>query len=220
MIKMKKVAVLMVITLLIFFYLEVHQVTKAAPQLPSEPDKNEPTITIQEPRQNQTYPSTVHYSITVKKPSSWFSYNPIHGSIMIIKYKIDNNQEVEIADLPDYYSNQPLNYNGELTNLSEGEHIFQIRVHSCSYYNNQYDENNPMSWLVEQYYYIDTYANVTFTIQQNQTTPTPSIYPSPTIPEFPTQILLTLLTLTSIAIISIIVRKHQTFPRHKMYETS
>ncbi len=45
-------------------------------------------------------------------------------------------------------------------------------------------------------------------------TPTFSISPTPTVPEYPTQILLTLFILTSIAIISIIVRKHQTFPRH------
>src|SRR5690606_12793623 len=55
---------------------------------------------------------------------------------------------------------------------------FQIRVHSCSYYNSQYDESNPMSWGVEQYYYIDTYSNVTFTVQtEAPMTPTPS--PSP-----------------------------------------
>ncbi len=135
------------------------------PILPTTPDKNEPTMTIIEPS-NKTYNvNTIHYSVTVREPSSWFDYNPIHGQIMLIWYTVDNNKEIEIADEPDYSSQQPLNYEGYITNLSDGNHTFQIHVHSCSYYNSYYDKNNSQTWSIEQYYYIDTYSDkINFTI--------------------------------------------------------
>jgi hypothetical protein len=149
------------------------------PSLPKTPDKNEPTVTVNEP-DNTVYSNTknVHYSVTVRKPSSWFDYDPIHGQIMLIWYTLDTNKEVEIADEPDYRNRQPLIYEGDLNSLSDGNHSFQIRIRSCSYYNSFYDENNSNTWKAEEYYYIDTYSEKTnFTVN-----PIPStLEPSPTI---------------------------------------
>ncbi len=169
--KKKVETILVLLTILIITITNIQFITLTVanpspkPILPTTPDKNEPTITLNEPS-NKTYNvGTIHYSVTVKKPSSWFDYNPIHGQIILIWYTIDNNKEIEIADEPDYTSQQPLNYEGDMTNLSDGNHSFQIHIHSCSYYNSHYDKNNSQTWDAEEYYYIDTYSNrINFTI--------------------------------------------------------
>ncbi len=151
--------------------------------LPTTPDKNEPTITISEPINNKTYDvDTIHYSLTIRKPSSWFDYDPVHGQIMVILYKLDNNNEVAISNYADYlkYGKEPFSYQGDLTNLSEGNHSFQIRIHSDSYYNSYYDKNDSRTWNIEMNYYIDTYSEKTnFTVNTIPSTlePSPTIQP-------------------------------------------
>ncbi|HLN44835.1 MAG TPA: hypothetical protein VK209_03935 [Candidatus Sulfotelmatobacter sp.] len=169
--KKKVETIILLLTLLIITIATFQFITLAVanpspkPILPTTPDKNEPTITINEPF-NKTYNvGTIHYSLIVRKPSSWFDYDPVHGQIILIWYTIDNNKEIEIADEPDYTSQQPFNYEGDITNLSDGNHSFQIHIHSCSYYNSLYDKNNSQTWNAEEYYYIDTYSNkINFTI--------------------------------------------------------
>ena len=152
--------------------------------LPTTPDKNEPTITISEPIINKTYDvDTIHYSLTIRKPSSWFDYDPVHGQIMVILYKLDNNNEVAISNYADYlkYGKEPFSYQGDLTNLSEGNHSFQIRIHSDSYYNSYYDKNDSRTWNIEMNYYIDTYSEKTnFMVNTIPSTlePSPTIQPT------------------------------------------
>jgi len=152
--------------------------------LPTSPDKNEPSITVNEPINDTTYNvSTIHYSLTVRKPSSWFDYDPVHGQIMVILYKLDNNDEVAVANYADYlkYGKDPFSYQGDLNGLSDGNHSFQIRIHSDSYYNSYYDKNDSRTWNIEMNYYIDTYSDkINFTVNTVPSTlePSPTIQPT------------------------------------------
>jgi hypothetical protein len=152
--------------------------------LPTTPDKNEPSITINEPIDNKTYDvNTIHYSLTIRKPSSWFDYDPVHGQIMVILYKLDNNDEAAISNYTDYlkHGKEPFSYQGDLNGLSDGNHSFQIRIHSDSYYNSFYDENDTRTWNIEMNYYIDTYSEkINFTVNTVSLTlePSPTIEPT------------------------------------------
>lgn len=197
--------------------------------LPATPDKNEPSININEPINNKTYDvNTIDYSLTVRKPSSWFDYDPVHGQIMVILYKLDNNDEVAISNYADYlkYGKEPFSYQGDLTNLSEGNHSFQIRIHSDSYYNSYYDKNDSRTWNIEMNYYIDTYsekANFTVntipstmepspTIQPTQSSVTPSNSSINDRADFPTTYVLAIVAVAIFAIVIgalLLYRKHR-----------
>lgn len=131
------------------------------PPLPSTPDKNEPSIVIHSPENNKAYNlNAVLYSITVKKPSSWFDVYPVHGTIMIIDYILDSNQPVEIADEPPYYEQGPFDFKGTLSGLSEGAHSIQVYVRADSFYN---QDNRTIGKADD--YYLDTYSDwINFTV--------------------------------------------------------
>jgi hypothetical protein len=178
-------AVVIVSILILAFGVQSLVVANPRPiQLPITPDKNETSVTISLPKNNQTYnANTIHYALKVAKPSSWFDYLPVHGEVMFASYLIDQNaNEKQIAEVTDLYSKQPLNYEGDLTNLSEGNHSFQIKVRSCSYYNHFYDSNNSNTWSGIEYYYINNYSQmINFTVNIGAST----IFPSQTIMPLP-----------------------------------
>jgi hypothetical protein len=150
------------------------------PPMPEAPDLNEPSITIQLPA-NKTYNvNTITYSISVKKPSSWLDFNPVHGTIMDIDYILDGNQHVEIANDPAYFEQGPFIYDGTLHSLSEGNHSIEVYVRSDSFYDPP-DKPRPQQWPLgkapPQDYYLDTYSGkVYFSI--DVTPPTISILSS------------------------------------------
>ena len=188
--------------------------------LPTTPDKNEPTIIIREPANLIIHnDSKIHYSLTVIKPTSWVSNETIHGSIVFVWYCLDNVKEVKIADEQDNMSQQPFNYEGDLTNLSEGNHSLQIHVQSISSYNSFYNEADWHTWDAVEFYRMDTYSQkINFTIAtstepiQTQTpiststptSPIPTVNTGPEPPQtepFPT---LTVLVVASIGVAVVI----------------
>jgi hypothetical protein len=172
--------------------------------LPTSPDKDEPSIVINQPINETIFnTTTVHYSLTIHKPYSWFDSERTHGQIMAVLYTLDNNKEI-LIDQPQITNQQTSNYQGDLSNLSEGNHTLQFHIHSCSYYNSQYDENKVESKYTEEYYYIDNYSNTTFTIQTIDTSVS-NLTPSPSVPEFSYLTILSILLTIPIALA--IVRK-------------
>jgi hypothetical protein len=212
--------------LILFLIMGVQSLVDANPRpiplLPSSPDKSEPSITISLPQENQTYTNkTIEYSLTVTKPTSWFETMNVHGEVMFVFYLIDQNaSENQIAEVTDIYSKQPLNYKGTLTNLSEGNHTFQIKVRSCSYYNHFYDANNSNTWKIEEYYYINTYSElINFTVNNSQQNSLPSptqetqnLTTTPTAPEFPILAIIPLV-MALVSTFVVMKRKHQVLSR-------
>jgi hypothetical protein len=126
---------------------------------------------------------------------------------------------VEIADEQDNMSQQPFNYEGDLTNLSEGNHSLQIHVWSMSSYNSFYNESDWHTWDMIEFYRMDTYSQkINFTIAtstepiQTQTpnsTPTStSTSPTPNIiierfPNYP--LLMQIAIILATAILAVVV---------------
>ncbi len=202
------------------------------PSVPTSPDKNEPTIIIREPANCITHnDSKIHYSVTVVKPTSWFSNNSIHGSIRCVRFYLDSVREVRNSDEQDNDNQLPLNYEGAITNLSEGNHSLQIYVQSTTIFNSLYDEANWFTWDAMEFYHMDTYSQkINFTIAtstepiQTQTptsTPTPtSISPSATpnliIERFPNYpLLMQTAIILAIAILTIIILSLLLYRRHR-----
>ncbi len=166
---MKKGAMpLVIIIVLIFATMTLGiNVAKANPTYlpaPPTPDLNQPTITIQTPEQNKIYnANSIAYSITVKKPSSWFNEYPVHGQILVIDYILDGNQHVEIGDEPDYYKQGPFSFTGTLPGLSEGNHSLEVYIRSDSYYDPSNTTQPP--YPPPHDHYLDTYSGkVNFTV--------------------------------------------------------
>jgi hypothetical protein len=209
----------LILILLVLFGIQsaVNANPRPVPLLPSTPDKSEPSITISLPKENQTFINkTIEYSLTVTKPTSWFQTMNVHGEVMFVFYLIDASEN-QIAEVTDIYSKQPLNYKGTLTNLAEGNHTFQIKVRSCSYYNHFYDGNNSNTWKIEEYYYINTYSElINFTVNNSQQNSLPSptqetqnLTTTPTAPEFP-MIAIVIPMIVSLAFALAIKRKKHT----------
>jgi hypothetical protein len=136
------------------------------PPMPETPDLHKPSIAIQLPENNKTYNvNTVPYSLTVKPPSSWFNYYPVHGTIMSISYILDENQEVTISGEIAYYEQGPFDFKGTLSDLSEGNHSIEVYVRSDSFYDPPNRPQPPFGQLPSEVYHLDTYSNkVNFTI--------------------------------------------------------
>ena len=106
------------------------------PPLPETPDTSLPSIKVQSPENNRAYNvNAIPYSITVEKPPSWFNYDPVHGMLSLISYSLDGMTEITLADGDEYYNREPLNFEGTLDGLSEGNHSLEVYVHGVSFYN-------------------------------------------------------------------------------------
>jgi hypothetical protein len=106
------------------------------PPLPETPDTSLPSIKVHSPENNSAYNvNSVPYSITVEKPPSWFNYDPFHGMLSLISYSLDGMTEITLADGDEYYNREPLNFEGTLDGLSEGNHSLEVYVHGVSFYN-------------------------------------------------------------------------------------
>ena len=136
------------------------------PPMPETPDLNKPWIAMHLPVNNQTYNSkTVPYSLTVKPPSSWFNYYPVHGTIMSISYVLDKNQDVTISGEIAYYEQGPFDFKEILSDLSEGNHSLQVCVRSDSFYDPPNRPQPPYGQLPSEIYHLDTYSDkINFTI--------------------------------------------------------
>jgi len=134
--------------------------------MPETPDLHQPSTAIQLPENNKTYNvKTVPYSLTVKPPSSWFNYYPVHGTIMSISYILDENQGVTISGEIAYYEQGPFDFKGTLSDLSEGNHSIQVYVGSDSFYDPPNRPQPPYGQLPSEIYHLDTYSNkINFTI--------------------------------------------------------
>jgi len=131
---------------------------------PSTPDASLPIIIIHSPLNDTNYSATsVAYSITIEKPSSWSTYDPINGEIFDVEYYLDNNPKVIIADLTsneqDIESIQPFNFQGALNTLSDGNHTFEICVDGVSYYQDPEQIKG-----IPSDYYVNNNSTVNFTI--------------------------------------------------------
>jgi len=130
------------------------------PPMPETPDLNKPWIAIQLPENNKTHNvSAIPYSLTVKPPSSWFNYYPVHGTIMSISYILDKNQGVTISGEIAYYEHGPFNFKGTLSDLSEGNHSLQVYVRSDSFYDPPNRPQPPYGQLPSEVYHLDTYSD-------------------------------------------------------------
>lgn len=166
---MKKAVMPLVIVIVLIFAtmildINVAKANPTYPPMPPTPDLNQPTITIQTPEQNKIYNvNSVPYSITVKKPSSWFDEYPVHGQILIIDYILDGSQHVEIGDEPDYYKQGPFSFTGTLSGLPEGNHSLEVYVRSDSFYDPSNATQPP--YPPPHDYYLDTYSDkINFTV--------------------------------------------------------
>jgi len=148
---------------------------------PETPDKNEPVITIEVPK-NDAVLDVKHtaLSFTVKKTPSWFNIYPIHGDLRSISYIIDG-QMVDVGgnklDL-EHQNPSALTYTQTISGLSEGKHTLKVNVKSVSYY---LDPERPPddvygSWKYPPAnYFMDTYSStINFTVD------TQSLQPNPT----------------------------------------
>ena len=107
------------------------------------PDISHPTIDIQTPAQDQTYPSNnIRLNFTVHKPKDWIQSTTINNSIVnlnqgqlqFITYKVDgkpngteNKTRIEVQD-PLNAINPPANFSFlvNLTNISDGNHTVEV----------------------------------------------------------------------------------------------
>ena len=107
------------------------------------PDISHPTIDIQTPAQDQTYPSNnIWLNFTVHKPKDWIQNTTINnsivnlnqGQIQFITYRIDgkpngteNKTRLEVQD-PLNAINPPANFSFlvNLTNISDGNHTVEV----------------------------------------------------------------------------------------------
>jgi hypothetical protein len=182
---MKAVVSLLLILLLLFFIGQFTSLAKANPlpsaSYPETPDKNEPIIAIEVPKNDIV--SNVNYatlSFTVKKPPSWFNTYPIHGDLRSISYIIDSKM-VDVGgnklDL-EHQNSSTLTYTQTISGLSEGKHTLKVNVQSVSYY---LDPKRPPddvygSWKYPPAnYFMDTYSSsMNFTVESLKPSPTQS----------------------------------------------
>lgn len=167
--------------------------------VPENPDKNQPIITIVNLKNDSTLNvSFVSFSFTVHKPSSWFSFYPVHGDLISISYILDGKMtEVASKGLDaDHYSSKPLTYTA-ISELSDGNHSLQVYVRSVSYYldPNRPAENSTYGWWMypPANYFMNTYSNINFTV--NTTLDSQTVSPTAAIPEFPSWTIPLLLSL-------------------------
>jgi len=138
------------------------------------------------PADNLNYPSdNVRYSLDIEKPSSWFDYNPVHGSVVLVNCIVDGKQNITANfDYDKEYYNKDMTLTGTLDGLSEGKHTLQVYVLSDSFYRPPGDLKppNPFRQIAPFDYWIDTYSKiVTFYIYSNTSniTNSPTQQPTP-----------------------------------------
>ncbi len=151
---MRAVGLLLVLCLLLFTLqsFAVMANPTSVPSVPENPDKSQPIITIANLRNDSTLNVTsLTFSFTVQKPSSWFNYYPVHGDLISINYVLDGKiTEVASKGLDNNHdSTTPLIYTITIPELSDGNHSLQVYVRSVSYY---LDPNRPAEnnlWVVD-----------------------------------------------------------------------
>jgi hypothetical protein len=172
---------------------------------PSSPDTNLPELTINFPTNSSVSAnSTVPYSITINKPSSWFDYGTWNGQILSVAYRLDNGAEVKIAeDRFDSYesltSKAPITLEGVLTGLTEGNHTFQVLLYAVSYYQ---DSNQVQG--VPSNYYLGNNATATFSVNINGQS---TVSPTPATPELNLSAVIVLLSITLLSFFLVRVRQ-------------
>ena len=152
----KRYAVFVVIftTLMLTIGILVVEVAKANPialsWLPTTPDRNQPEIAIQSPKQNQYYSSFFSLNFTITKPESWFGNETFIGSakpasyycngrITSVEYLIDGKP----ISIPINDDNVLKSYDVPLKNLlvfcenvtlPVGKHLLSVNASAVSYY--------------------------------------------------------------------------------------
>jgi hypothetical protein len=113
------------------------------PPLNDTPDKNSPSITINNLENSTWNNKIVSFSLAVEKPSSWFEESsledrPPQGKLVSVDCIIDGSQKVNLAnsgDLVDEYRRpEPLRLNGNLPEMPDGKHTVRFSVDFVSYY--------------------------------------------------------------------------------------
>jgi hypothetical protein len=184
---MKPAVSLLVMLLLLFCMGQYTNLAKANPLpsaiYPETPDKNEPVITIEVPKNDAVL--DVNYTalfFTVKKPTSWFNIYPIHGDLRSISYIIDGRM-VDVGGNKlelEHQNPSTLTYTQPISGLSEGKHTLKVNVKSVSYYLEPERPPDDVygSWKYPPAnYFMDTYSstiNFTVDIQSLQPSPTQS----------------------------------------------
>ncbi len=194
-----------------------YEAVKANPisvSVPDNPDTNQPIITVNNPKNDINLNITCFtLTFTVKKPSSWFSFYPVHGDLISISYLLDGEKtDVASSDLDtDHYSSKPLTFTETISELSEGNHSLQVYVRSVSYYldPNRPAENSTYGWWMypPANNFMDTYSNINFTVNTIHNSPT--VPSTPTIPEFSVPLDITFLVLVAVALAVLVKRKNK-----------
>jgi hypothetical protein len=123
---------------------------------PTEPITTPPTIIVNSPVQNQTYNTTVEFSLTIIKPETWFAIDvgshldgsPINQAfvnVTSVYYAIDDGerQNITLHDITSLWDTTPtmtLNLSTALP-MAAGAHTLKVGLEADSYYVVRYTYN-------------------------------------------------------------------------------
>ena len=179
---------------------------------PNHPVTDPIVITVFPPTNQSVYFNTNNITIefNVTKPDSWFDSNYLFvGIIQEIYYSLDGNRSTIFKpDLSyNWYTDglpKTSQYSIALGNLSQGMHNITVAVNATTYWMRYSGDGTFQDY---QYVSLPAYSTIQFNIVPNN--------PSPTMPEFPALMILTLLL--SIFSIVVVLRLRKSFFKTHQY---